>query len=118
MGATRRASAGDVELRLLGPVEVMRRGQSVSLGGAKPRIVLATLALEPKRVVSTDRLIENVWPASPPETAAHAVQVYISQLRKALGTEAIATQANGYALELDPEVVNVQRFARRADEGH
>ena len=43
------------------------------------------LALEAGRVVSVDRLVEALWPGDPPETAAHAVQVYVSQLRKALG---------------------------------
>src|SRR6478609_6391970 len=118
MGPTRRASDGDLELRLLGPLEALREAQPVSLGGAKPRIILATLALEPARVVSTDRLIENVWPASPPDTAAHAIQVYVSQLRKALGSEAIETQPTGYSLDVDAdaEVVDVQRFVRLADE--
>src|SRR6185503_7335292 len=50
----------------------------------KPRTLFAALALEPGRVVSVDRLVEALWPGDPPETAAHAVQVYVSQLRKAL----------------------------------
>ena len=60
-------------------------GEPVALGGPKPRALLAVLALEPGRVVSVDRLVEALWPGDPPETAAHAVQVYVSQLRKALG---------------------------------
>ena len=74
------------------------------------------LALEPGRVVSVDRLVEALWPGEPPETAAHAVQVYVSQLRKALGP-VIATRAPGYELELAPDRVDVHRFVRLTQEG-
>ena len=106
-----------LELRLLGPLEVLRDGAPVTLGGAKPRALLAVLALEPGRVVSVDRLVEDLWPGDTPDTAAHAVQVYVSQLRKALGTTAIARRPPGYALEIEPEAVDVQRFLRLSDEG-
>ena len=88
------AGTPHVELRLLGPIEVERDGAASALGGQKPRALLAVLALEPGRVVSVDRLVEALWPGDPPETAAHAVQVYVSQLRKALGP-VIATRAPG-----------------------
>jgi DNA-binding SARP family transcriptional activator len=110
------AGAPHLELRLLGPVEAEREGALVTLGGSKPRALLAVLALDPGRVVSVDRLIEALWPGDPPETAAHAVQVYVSQLRKALGP-VIATRAPGYELELDPERVDASRFERLAQEG-
>jgi len=92
-------------------------GRGVVLGGKKLRALLAVLALEPGRVVSVDRLVECLWPGDPPETAAHAVQVYVSQLRKALGSESLVTRAPGYVLEVDPEHIDVHRFARLADEG-
>ena len=110
------AGTPNVELRLLGPIEVERDGAASALGGQKPRALLAVLALEPGRVVSVDGLVEALWPGDPPETAAHAVQVYVSQLRKALGP-VIATRAPGYVLELDPEHVDVHRFSRLAQEG-
>src|SRR5829696_10365430 len=94
--------SGGLELRLLGPLEVLRDGAEIALGGAKPRALLAVLALEPGRVVSVDRLIESLWPARPPETAAHAVQVYVSQLRNAIGTASISRRGPGYVLDVDP----------------
>ena len=106
-----------VEVGLLGPLEVSRQGQSVAIGGPKPRALLAALALEAGRVVSVDRIVESLWPGEPPDTAAHAVQVYVSQLRKALGNDAISTRPPGYALELDPDSVDVQRFVRLVGEG-
>src|SRR6187200_1732416 len=111
------ARNGGLELRLLGPLEVLRDGKAVALGGAKPRALLAMLALVAGRVVSVDRLVEGLWPAEVPETAAHAVQVHVAQLRKALGKTAIATRPPGYALELPNESIDRQRFARLSDEG-
>ena len=85
-------------------------------GGRNRGTLLAVLALEPGRVVSVDRLIEALWPGDPPDTAAHAVQVYVSQLRKALGP-VIATRTPGYELELAPECVDLHRFVCVAQEG-
>jgi len=116
-GARRQAGIPELEVRLLGPLEVMRGGSTVPLGGPKPRALLAALALEVGRVVSVDRLVEDLWPGATPDTAPHAVQVYVSQLRKALGPEAIARRGPGYALELDPERIDLHRFVRLADEG-
>ncbi len=110
------AGTPELDVRLLGPIEAERDGVPATLGGPKPRTLLAVLALEPGRVVSVDRLVEALWPGDPPETAAHAVQVYVSQLRKALGP-VIATRAPGYELELAPERVDVHRFARLAQDG-
>src|SRR3954462_4811195 len=103
MGGVDRSHGREIEIRLLGPLEVMRDGQTVPLGGAKPRALLAALGLDPGRVVSVDRLVETLWPGEPPETAPHAIQVYVSQLRSALGSTAIARQGPGYAFELDAE---------------
>jgi DNA-binding SARP family transcriptional activator len=110
------AGTPELEVRLLGPIEVERDGAPVALGGPKPRALLAVLALDPGRVVSVDALVEALWPGEQPETAAHAVQVYVSQLRKALGP-VIATRAPGYQLELAPERVDAPRFSRLTQEG-
>src|SRR5262249_5547932 len=111
------AGTTEPEVRPRGPMQPTRGRERVALGGPKPRALLAVLALEPGRVVSVDRLVEALWPGDSPETAAHAVQVYVSQLRKALGP-VLATRAPGYQLELDPERIDVHRFARLTQEGH
>jgi class 3 adenylate cyclase len=115
--AARRVGNSQLELRLLGPLEVSSGGRAVSLGGPKPRALLAVLALDLGRVVSVDRLVEELWPGAPPETAAHAVQVYVSQLRKALGGDALPRKGPGYSLDLDPDRVDVARFVRLVEEG-
>ena len=117
MSEARGREGGVLEVRLLGPLEVSTDGRSVSVGGAKPRALVAALALDSGRVVSVDRLVESLWPGEPPDTAGHAVQVYVSQLRKLLGHQTIATRPPGYVLELDPRAVDVHRFARLVSEG-
>src|SRR5919197_5653488 len=102
--------------RLLGPLEVLDRERRVQLGGPKPRALVAVLALQPRRVVSVDRLVDDLWGENAPESAAHAVKVYVSQLRKVLGRDTIVTRAPGYVLELPPGSLDLQRFADVADE--
>jgi two-component SAPR family response regulator len=92
-------------------------GRRVTVGGPKPRALLAVLVLDVGRVVSVDRLVDELWPGTPPETAKHAVQVYVSQLRKALG-EVVAREGPGYVLEVEPDAIDVHRFSRMAQEGH
>src|SRR5262245_5755135 len=111
------AAGGEVELLLLGPVEVRANGAPVALGGAKPTALLADLALRLGQVVSVDKLVDDLWGDGAPAKAAHAVQVYVSQLRKALGPTLIETRASGYTLTLDPELSDVHRFARLSDDG-
>jgi hypothetical protein len=81
-----------VEFRILGSLDVVENGHPVPLGGSKQRALLASLLLHANEVVSRDRLIDELWGASPPATAPTALQVYVSQLRKALGRDLILTQ--------------------------
>ena len=106
---------GALDLRLLGPLEVRRDGRLVKLGGAKPRKLLADLVLRLGETISVDRLIDDLWGEAPPTTAPHAVEVYVSQLRKQLG-HVLVTRPPGYALALEPEQLDLTRFARRAAE--
>jgi DNA-binding SARP family transcriptional activator len=119
MGAAKlsEVSTGGLEVRLLGPLEVERDGQMLKLGGAKVRTLLADLALHLGETVSMDKLIDDLWGEQPPDSAQHAVEEYVSQLRKKLGRTALVTQAPGYALALGAEQVDLTRFAQRAAEG-
>src|SRR5688572_21549221 len=80
-------AAPRLQFRILGPIEVWRDGEVVDLGTRKQRAVLALLLLNANRVVSTERLIDQLWGDTPPETARSALQVYVAGLRKALGGE-------------------------------
>ena len=73
-----------IQFGILGPLEVLAGGERLALGGRCQRAVLARLLVEPARVVSRDRLIDDVWDGRPPASAAKIVQKYVSALRKAL----------------------------------
>jgi len=70
---------------ILGPLEVLEDGRELALHGTRQRALLAILLLNRGRAVSADRLIDELWGARPPETAAKALQVHVSSLRKLLG---------------------------------
>src|SRR5262252_5559596 len=97
-----------MDFRILGPLEVAEGGRPVALGGPKQRVLLALLLATPNRPVSTDRLVEGLWPGDPPAAAANALQYHVSRLRKALGDgAAIVTQEPGYLIRLDPEELDL-----------
>jgi DNA-binding SARP family transcriptional activator/DNA-binding beta-propeller fold protein YncE len=86
--------------------------------------VLALLLLYANEVVSTDRLIDEVWGDSPPESAVNMLQGYVSHLRKTLEPESrrgehalLLSQPPGYVLRIRPDQVDAGRFERLAVEG-
>ncbi len=102
-----------MEYRILGPLEVVDEGEPVALGRLKERLVLAVLLLHANEFVSRERLIDELWGELPPPTAKKAVNVYVSQLRKALtrnGHDPIATADGGYRLEVDAEQLDAARL--------
>jgi DNA-binding SARP family transcriptional activator len=101
-----------MEFRILGPLEVRRDGVPLSPGGPKQRALLALLLLHANEPVSRAALIDGLWGERPPETAAKALQVYVSQLRRTLGRERVRTQPGGYRLVLEPDAVDLSRFER------
>src|SRR5262245_25876982 len=106
-----------LEYRILGPVEVVRNGSPVTLGGPRQRATLAILLLNANRVVSIDRLADDLYAGAPPVTAVTQVQRQISELRKALGPPAaIETRAPGYVLRLEPEQLDLAQFERLAED--
>ena len=106
-----------MEFRILGPLEAREEGRSLGLGGAKQRALLAILLLHANEVVSSDRLIDDLWGEEPPETAASALRVHIAQLRKALGSSGVLlTRSPGYVLQIEPGQLDVDRFAQLVEE--
>src|ERR671934_1289613 len=101
-----------MEFRILGPLQVLDEGRELPLGGAKQRALLAVLLLDRNRVVSRDRLIDELWHTDPPETAPTALQVYVSQLRKTLGRDLILTQPPGYLIRVGDGELDLHRFER------
>jgi DNA-binding SARP family transcriptional activator len=107
-----------MEFRVLGPLEVVEDGRALPLGGTKQRALLACLLLRANQLVSTDRLIEELWPDRAPRTAAKTVQVYVSKLRKELGEGRLVTHPPGYVLRVDSSELDLARFEELLEEAH
>jgi DNA-binding SARP family transcriptional activator len=103
-----------VEFRVLGPLEVLTDGLRLDLGGQRQQIVLASLTLEPGRVVSVGRLMTAVYGERLPGSARAQVQICVSALRRLLAAhgrpDAIATRHQGYALEIPGDEVDLLRY--------
>src|SRR4051794_36338289 len=106
-----------MEFRVLGPLEVLDGERPLALGGRKPRALLARLVLEPNRTVSVERLVDDLWGEEVPDSAVKMVHIHVSQLRKALPDGVLRTHPPGYALEVDPEAIDLVRFERLRDAG-
>lgn len=113
----------DMSIELLGPLSVHIHHVPVMPGAAKPRQVLAMLALNAGRVVTVTALIEELWGDRPPPSALTTVQTYILELRKrlaaALGPDkdpkwVLRTLHNGYLLQSSPDRIDVEEFGRLA----
>src|SRR5262245_24531693 len=114
-----------LDFRVLGPLQVAANGRLLLLGGAKQRAVLALLLLHANEIVSVDRLVDELWGDSPPESAANMVQGYVSHLRKTLEPgrargqhELLVSHPPGYMLRIGSDQLDAERFRRLAEEGH
>src|SRR5262245_55609455 len=103
-----------MEIRILGPLEAGEDGRSLDLGPPKQRALLALLALHRNEVITADLLTDELWSGRPPAAAGKSIQVYVSQLRKTLGTDAIESRSGGYSLRL---AADVDRFDQLVTEG-
>ncbi len=101
-----------LEFRVLGPVEVVAESGPLTLGGQKQRALLTLLLLHAGEVVAAERIIEELWDAEPPPTAATALTNLVSQLRKLLGPEMIITRPPGYLIQVEPDRLDSARFER------
>jgi predicted ATPase/DNA-binding SARP family transcriptional activator len=100
---------------MLGPLGVSAEdGTPVEVTGGRLRTLLILLALDPGHVVPTSRLVDGVWGEDPPAEAANALQALVSRLRRTGLT--VAGRPTGYELALDPDDVDIHRFARLAAE--
>ncbi len=88
---------------VLGPVALRVRGGEVGVPGVRRRALLALLALEGERGLSTENLVDSLWPDDPPENAVQALYSLVSRLRRHLGplADRLERQANGYRLRLE-----------------
>jgi DNA-binding SARP family transcriptional activator len=107
-----------MEFRILGPLEVAVEGQLLPLGGLGQRALLALLLLHANEVVSSDRLLDELWADGPPASGATALQVRVSQLRKALGPagERLETKTPGYLFRAERGELDLEEFSQLVEE--
>jgi predicted ATPase len=106
-----------LEFRILGPLEVLRGGRPLVLGPRKQRTLLALLLLNANRVVSTDRLIQELWAGRPPEGATKTLRSYVSRLRRIVGDGVVLNKPPGYTLALEPGQLDAHSFESLLGEG-
>ncbi|GAA1835041.1 hypothetical protein GCM10009836_11730 [Pseudonocardia ailaonensis] len=119
------AECAPLRFRVLGEVEAWDGRGRVELGGPKQRALLVSLLVRAGRTVSLEQLVDDLWPDEPPPRAAATVQVFVSNLRRALepgrtrGTPArvLVTAGRGYRLAVDPLTVDAHAFADLAGRG-
>lgn len=105
-------------LHVLGPLRLTVDGAARPLGGPQQRAVLAILTMRRGFTVSSDALVDALWPDSPPPGAAASVHVLISKLRGVLAVaspapkDLLATVAPGYRLALPQDGLDAGVFAR------
>src|SRR5215831_193913 len=108
-------AAGEAEparFHILGPLEVVRSGCVVPLGGRRQRAVLALLLLQANRVVSFDRLAEDVWGGHPPPGSVTTLQSYVFRLRRALEPDRLPGDAGAVLVTRD------RGYLLRVNRGH
>jgi DNA-binding SARP family transcriptional activator len=101
-----------LDFRILGPLEVDDGTRLLPLGGRRERALLGMLLLHSGEVVSTDRLLDELWGERPPKTAGASLQNAVSQLRRLLGPDRLLTRPPGYVLEVEAEELDLARFER------
>jgi DNA-binding SARP family transcriptional activator len=101
-----------LDFRLLGPLEVVGDGGlALSIGAGRQRALLALLILRANELVTTDRLVEELWGESPPPTAQRMLHNQVSALRRALGRNGrLETHGSAYRLNVRPGERDVDRF--------
>jgi DNA-binding SARP family transcriptional activator len=114
-----------MDFNILGPIEAIEGDRPLTLTGAKQRALLGVLLLHANEVVSSDRLIDDLWPGDGREEATKKLQMAVSRLRKTLAvgrasaadTGVILTRSPGYVLRVDPQRLDIARFETLADQG-
>ncbi|MEH1014227.1 BTAD domain-containing putative transcriptional regulator [Micromonospora sp. CPCC 206060] len=103
-----------MELRILGPLEVVANGNRLDLGGHRQQVVLASLALEANRLVPIARLVEAIYGEDLPPTSRVQVQICVSALRRLFAAhgypDAIVTRSGGYLLRVDDGALDLHRY--------
>ena len=104
------------EFGILGPLEVRADGVLLPVGGPRQRALLAMLLCDANRVVSRDRLIDELLGDQPAESADRTLRVQVSRLRKALSVDGeqprVSARPPGYIVRVEPGELDLLEFDR------
>jgi DNA-binding SARP family transcriptional activator len=106
-----------MEFRILGSLEVLDGPRAIEIRAGNDRALLALLLLNANEVVSSYRLIEDLWGGTAPASAPKILQSGISRIRRAIGDDRIETRAPGYRILIEPDELDSQRFEGLVAEG-
>ena len=99
---------------ILGPLHVTVGDETLASGSPQQEKLLALLLASPNQVVSTDRLIDEMWGDPPPASARHLVQDYVWRLRNLLGDaegSRVDREGSGYVIRVDPVELDALQLA-------
>ncbi|MGH3240049.1 MAG: AfsR/SARP family transcriptional regulator, partial [Spirillospora sp.] len=103
-----------MRIGMLGPLDVVADGGArVEIGGARLRVLLTLLALDPGTPIPAERIIDGLWEDGVPRGAPNALQSLVSRLRAAIGRDLIESRPGAYRLALPREDVDVHDFEAR-----
>src|ERR1700759_2457221 len=105
------------EYRILGPVEVSADGRVIEIGGPRLRTLLAILLLHANEPVPRATLVHDLWGDQPPAGAQGSLEVYVSRLRKALGSPVLVTRPGAYCLGVGDGQLDGRRLEQWVGQG-
>ncbi len=103
---------------VLGPVEARAPSGPVRIPGLKLQALLALLALSAPDAVSDGRLIDELWGGDRLSNPSNSLHSQVAILRRAIGRDVVVRRGLGYALAVEPDDVDAQRFERLVDRSH
>ncbi|MFQ5426132.1 MAG: BTAD domain-containing putative transcriptional regulator, partial [Gaiellales bacterium] len=107
-----------MRVELLGRLRVSDGGVPIEVTQARRRALLAVLALADGGWLTVDRVVDALWGDDVPASAVQSVRVWVSELRKLLGSEAIETEGASYRLTIGSDVGEARRALDRARIAH
>jgi DNA-binding SARP family transcriptional activator/tetratricopeptide (TPR) repeat protein len=112
----------DLEIRILGPLQLWAHGRQVSAGSAKQRALLTLLAQHAPAAVTAETIVQQLWPNGDHDEVRSNLQTLVSRLRKVLtdagAPDAVPRAGHGYRLAVPANTIDLHRFQQRLDLAH
>jgi len=111
-----------LSFRILGPVQIWTADQRLEMPARRQRGLLALLLADANQVVPVDRLVADLWDATPPASARTSLHAYVYRLRRLLAraggdADMLRWAGAGYILHAAPESLDRDLFRLLVVEG-